>query len=307
MSVPGTTTCVHQKKTPTTTIEDIRWGIRALGLSGRSVAVHASLSSFGHVRGGAQTVIDGVLAEGCTMMVPAFTGRYIVPLPPEMQLPRNGREYPPVTYLPTEIESEIYDSKVDEIDRHRMGAIPEAVVKRSGRARGNHPLCSFAALGSEAQALVRDQSPLKVFAPFAALAERDGWVILMGVGLERMTLLHLAEKRAGRNLFRWGALDLEGERVYVTGGGCSSGFPNLTPYLAPWSQQVQVGASCWWAFPAAKTLQIASAIIRRQPTVTHCGSPACRSCHDAVRGGPVLAAANTEPTQSKKRNSGNAP
>jgi aminoglycoside 3-N-acetyltransferase len=43
-----------------------------------------------------------------------------------------------------------------------------------------------------------------VFGPLRALRERDGWVVLAGVGLTSMTLLHVAEIEAGRKPFiRW--------------------------------------------------------------------------------------------------------
>lgn len=261
--------------------------IKRLGLDGKPLMVHASLRSFGRVDGGAEAVADGLLAAGCTMMAPAFTGGYAVPPPPDMRPARNGRDYAGVVYHPG-VETCIYTVDTNEIDRHRMGAIAEAVVGRPGRARGDHPLCSMAALGPLAEALVADQGPLAVFAPFDALAARGGWVMLMGVWLNRLTLLHHAEGLAGRYLFRWCALDRDGQPMAVTGGGCSGGFVNLAPYLTPLMRRTTVGACVWSAFPAQETLSVAAEVIRQRPQITHCGDPDCRSCHDAVLGGPVL-------------------
>lgn len=53
----------------TVSLEDIREGVRTLGLSGAALCVHASLRSFGWVDGGAAVVIEGLLAEGCTVML----------------------------------------------------------------------------------------------------------------------------------------------------------------------------------------------------------------------------------------------
>lgn len=47
-----------------------------------------------------------------------------------------------------------------------------------------------------------------VCAPLQTLSEQDGYIVLAGVGFEKMTLLHLAEKNAGRKLFRLSPLIL---------------------------------------------------------------------------------------------------
>ena len=62
------------------TLDDIRTAARESGLSGRPVCVHASLRSFGWVEGGAQAVVDGLLAEGCTVLV--FTLTWVFASPP---------------------------------------------------------------------------------------------------------------------------------------------------------------------------------------------------------------------------------
>ena len=69
----------------------------------------------------------------------------------------------------------VYAPDAPDIDRADMGAIPAAVLAMPGRVRGNHPLCSFAAIGPLADELVAAQQPLHVFAPLRALAEA-GWV-----------------------------------------------------------------------------------------------------------------------------------
>ena len=120
----------------------------------------------------------------------------------------------------------------------------------------------------------------------AALVEKTGSIILMGVGLECMTLLHLAEQHAGRNLFRRWANDQNGEMIEVEMGGCSDGFGKLEPILAPLVRETQVGQSHWRLLPARETLALAAAI-RRDPLLTHCGRSPCR-CDDAVLGGPLL-------------------
>src|SRR6185436_9335886 len=89
----------------------------------------------------------------------------------------------------------VFTNDSTEIDRD-MGAIPAAILSWPGRVRGLHPLDSLTALGPRAEELASRQTPTDVYAPLEALARAGGYVVLMGVGLERMTLLHLAEKRA---------------------------------------------------------------------------------------------------------------
>ena len=181
----------------------------------------------------------------------------------------------------------MYSPEVLDIDRD-MGAIPAAAVAWPGRVRGNHPLDSFTAVGPRASDLVARQTPTDVYAPLAALARMGGSVLLMGVGLEKMTLLHLAEKEAGRALFRRWADDARGRPAAVEVGGCSEGFGKLEPYLRPVMRRADVGQSRWTLLPAGQALARAAEAIRSDPQVTHCGVETCERCNDAVRGGPIL-------------------
>jgi aminoglycoside 3-N-acetyltransferase len=173
-----------------------------------------------------------------------------------------------------------------EIDED-MGAIPAAVLAMPGRIRGDHPLCSFTAAGPLADELVSGQKPLDVFAPLSALAEADGSVILMGVGLGSMTLIHLAERMAGRNLFRRWANGSDGQPMMVEVGGCG-GFDNFKPIFSRLMKETKVGQSTWLVFPAKGALEAATRAIQEDPRVTHCDNPRCGRCNDAVMGGPIL-------------------
>jgi aminoglycoside N3'-acetyltransferase len=57
----------------TVTQSDVRRATQDLSLSGRPLCVHSSLRSFGWVQGGADAVINALLAEGCTVLVPTMT------------------------------------------------------------------------------------------------------------------------------------------------------------------------------------------------------------------------------------------
>jgi aminoglycoside 3-N-acetyltransferase len=156
-----------------------------------------------------------------------------------------------------------------------------------GRVRGNHPLNSFSAIGPLASDLIERQQPNDVYAPLERLAELHGAVVMMGVGLTSMTLIHLAERLAGRTLFRRWANDHDGRAMMVEVGSCSTGFDAFDSVLTPLEQRTTVGESLWRIFPAGPALAAATQAIRQNPGITHCGKPECR-CNDAVLGGPIL-------------------
>lgn len=264
----------------------VRAAIRELGLRGRPLCVHSSLRSFGRIEGGAQTVLGGLLAEGCTVLVPSFSSYYAIAPPVEMRPARNGWDYSVNWALPRSTRRR-YTPSSDLIDGD-MGAIPAAIISSNGRARGDHPLNSFAALGPLAGDLVRGQSPFDVYAPIRALAEVDGYVVLMGVGLDKMTALHLAEQRAGRMLFRRWADDPDGQPMMVAIGSCSNGFPRLDAVLQPLERQTVVGESLWRVFPVKGTLIVAEQELRANPNITRCDDPDCELCPDSIAGGPLL-------------------
>lgn len=266
-------------------VAGVRTSIATLGLSHRPVCLHTSLRSFGHLEGDADALIDAFLDEGCTLMVPTFSGdRFLVEPPGHLRRPRNGwdgsvRSEEPAT-APT------FDPATNEVSS-TMGTVPAAVLRRPERIRGRHPLWSLTAIGPAAEALIADQGPADATAPFRTLGELGGAVVLAGVGLERCSLLHYAEALAGRSLFyRW-ALDEHGEVVEWQVGGCSEGFPRLWPALQALATRVVVHSSDWIVLPAAEAAQAAARAIQAEPQITHCRRSLCNRCEDAVAGGPL--------------------
>jgi aminoglycoside N3'-acetyltransferase len=248
---------------------NIQQALRALGLSGHVICLHSSLRSFGHVAGGALTVVRALVDEGCTVLVPTFSSVFEVAPPSHLQFERNGwndRAGPD----PHHSSKRFYTPDVPDIDRS-MGLIPATVLSSTDHLRGNHPLDSFTALGPQAALLTGPQAPLDVYEPLTTLTRMKGFVLLMGVGLERMTLIHLAEKEAGRTLFRRWANDKEGRPMTVEVGGCSEGFGKLEPHLDSVMRRTEVGKSKWTVLPANKALACAASAIRADPEITHCG------------------------------------
>lgn len=270
---------------------DIERAIEGLGLAGRPVAVHVSLRSFGRLADGPSTIIDGMLGAGCTVLAATMApGLFGIPAPLDDRPARNG-----IDYVRQDLDRSIaswpglndtYDDTRTEVSSW-LGTFSAHVAARRDRVRCKLASGEFAAVGPLAHELIGGETDADVFGPLRALSERDGAVALMGVGLTRMTLLHLAELEAGRRPFiRW-ARGRDGQPTRVRAGECSEGFERLAPALAPVERRTRVGASHWRVLPARAALDLAAAAIRLEPWITHCPSPTCIECADAIAGGPI--------------------
>jgi aminoglycoside N3'-acetyltransferase len=271
---------------------DIQGAMETLGLSGRPVGVHVSMRSFGWLADGPSTIVDGMLAVGCTVlaatMAPDLFG---IPAPLDDRPARNGIDYDEQDRDRDSVAS--WPGLTDTYDRTRtevsswLGAFSAHVAARPDRVRCALASGEFAAVGPLAHELIGAETDEDVFGPLRALADRDGAVVLMGVGLDRMTLLHLAEVEAGRRPFiRWGR-GPDGEPARARAGECSNGFERLAPALAPIERRTNVGRSAWRVFPARPAIDLAAAAIRSDPSITHCPDATCIECADAIAGGPI--------------------
>jgi len=254
----------------------------------RPVMLHASLGSFrAHIAGGADALLDALLTRNRTVLVPTFTEpQFSLAAPTTLRPKRNGIDYTKPSAAPTQSEGTVYTVDCGLINPH-LGVFPATLINRAGAVRGTHPLNSFAALGPLADKLISEQSPADVYGPIRELAAHEGKIILIGVGLNRMTALHLAEQQSGRRPFlRWArAADSRVSMVEV--GSCSEGFPRLEPELHPYAQTAVVGASLWRAYPARQTLTAATAAITADQSITHCPDSDCPLCRDSIAGGPI--------------------
>ena len=126
-----------------------------------------------------------------------------------------------------------------------------------------------------------------MYGPIRELAAHAGLILLIGVVLNRMTALHLAEQQSGRRLFlRW-ARASNGQTSMFEVGSCSEGFPRLEPALGPYAHTAVVGGSTLLAYPARQTLTVATDAIKKDQSITHCFRKDCQLCPDSIAGGPI--------------------
>ncbi len=270
---------------------EIRSALVQLGLAEKSVCVHSSIRSFGdRLENGLNGLLDSFLDCGCTVMAPTFSKMFMQQPDRLYQPAQNGTAYDDEIFAdPFEYDpSLIYSPDTTLIATNFMGAFPTFMVGQPGRVRGAHPINSFTAIGPKAHQLIDGQTWRNVYAPFEALCEDDGYILLLGVHLDHTTILHYAEQLAGRTLLvRW-ANDANGQIQPCFIGTCSLGFQNFYPYVKNLEQQITVGSSLWRCFKAKDLTECCAQVIREIPEVSHCDNPNCLRCNHMALGGPIL-------------------
>ena len=185
---------VSETETPAT-VASLKADLRALGVTpGMVVFVHSSLSAMGWVCGGPVAVIlalQEALGPDGTLVMPTHTSDLTEP---------SRWENPPVpeSWWPVIRESmPAFDP--DLTPTRAMGVIPETFRKQAGVLRSDHPHVSVCARGPRAQEITADHSlanGLGEDSPLGRLYDLHAHVLLLGVGHERNTSMHLAEYRA---------------------------------------------------------------------------------------------------------------
>lgn len=246
-------------------------GLRALGLNQSSrVVVHSSLSSFGQVAGGAETVVGAITAVCGAVIAPTFT--YQTLLVPKVGPPDNGMEYgEDVAYV---------DFWRPDLPPHpNIGLIPATLLKHPAARRTQHPALSFVGIGHDVERLLALQTLDDPFAPLGWLADNGGDILLMGVTHRTNTTIHIAERRAGRPPFiRW-ALTHE-KVVEFKWPGDSGGFDAITPHIKHIVTHGQIGQANVQRIPAGMLVKIALDVIRNDPRALLCNNEDCERCRD---------------------------
>lgn len=156
-------------------IQRIADDLRHLGVEpGGVLLVHASLSAMGHVPGGAQTVVRGLidaLGDSGTLLMPALSYATVGP----------GRPWFDVRNTPS-----------------CVGAITEHFRQRPDTRRSIHPTHSVCGIGPGADEMLaehhHDNTPCGAHSPFRKLRDVGGQILMLGCGLRPNTSFHGVEE-----------------------------------------------------------------------------------------------------------------
>jgi len=256
------------------TYEKLKEAFDSLRLQDAPVIAHASLKSFGEVDGGAWTLLRAVLDSVGALMMPTFT--YKTMITPNVGPPNNGITYGAEQDLNLMAEPFTPNMPCDKL----MGIVPETLRNLPNAKRTSHPIQSFAGIRAEKFLAVQTiQNPL---ASIAALAEADGWVLLLGVDHTVDTSIHYAEKLAGRKQFlRWALMP---NRIVECPGfpGDSAGFNAIAPVLVNDTRAIQIGNTVVQAVPLKVLFFKVINSIKENPLALLCQQDDCERC-TAVR------------------------
>ncbi len=261
---------------------------REVGLNpGQPVIVHASLSTVGEIRGGAETVLGALLSLAKGVMAPTFT--YKTMIIPEVGPENNACDYGLGKEQNRMAEFFRPDMTADPL----MGVLPETIRKHPGARRSNHPLLSFA--GIKVDEALNAQTLAEPMAPIGVLARQNGIVLLIGVDHTVNTSIHYAERLAGRKQFiRW-ALTPQGVRECPGFGGCSDGFEQAAAYLEAFTRTGQVGAARVRAIQLRPMIESLTDQLKKQPLALLCGKAdgRCESVRRSLQAPLILETEDT--------------
>jgi aminoglycoside N3'-acetyltransferase len=154
----------------TTTVAGLTNHLDALGVErGGVLLVHMSYRAVRPVEGGPAGVIDALLAavgDKGTLVMPSWTDN----------------------------DDVVFDPLVARANSD-LGVTPDLFWRRPGVRRSDHPF-AFAATGPRAETIVGDPLPLpphRLESAVGRVFELDGQVLLLGVGHDANTTIHLAE------------------------------------------------------------------------------------------------------------------
>ncbi len=250
----------------TRSISEIVDQLRALGVEqGAVLLVHTSFRAVRPVDGGPAGLIDALdraIGPQGTLVLPSETGEWDEPFDPAKT---------PAT--------------------HNLGIVPEIFWRMPGVRRSDHPF-AFAARGPKASEITSDPlilPPYQRRSPTGRVLELDGQILLLGVGNDSNSTLHLAEMLAGVRYRRRKYFTVSGaagpERVdYDVNDCCCQLFSLADQWLNATGLQSEgyVGHARSRLMRAKDVVAAAVANLRRDPVIfLHPRGSGCAECDDA--------------------------
>ncbi len=254
--------------------DELKSAFQELGLANKPIIAHASLQPFGYIQNGADTVVQALSDSVQSLIMPTFT--YKTMITPEVGPPNNG-----ITYgIDGDLNKMAQPFTINMPADPMMGILPEALRNHPSAQRTSHPILSFA--GLRADSVLGTQTLYEPLTPISALAEEDGWTVLINVDHSVNTSIHFAEKLAGRKQFlRWAIME---NRVVECPNfpGDSSGFNAIATYIQPDTRRVNIGEAFIQAIPLRRLFEAVQELIKLDPLALLCQRTDCERCN-AVR------------------------
>ena len=267
--------------------EDIKFSLELMNIQkGDVIIVHSSLSSIGYVSGGADTVIDALLEvvgdEG-TIVMSTLTGWF---------------DHFDVCATPSAV-----------------GKISEVFRKRQNAHRSLHPVHSVAAIGKHAQYITEGHDKCETGCgsgtPYYKIKELKGKIMLLGVDMDRNTIMHCLEEEINARYLR--TLDILAPTYmdnYKQEKFTLKKFPpghrdfiRITPKLRNKDALIEgkIGNAVVKVIEMEKLFQIGLEILDKDPLFFICNNSNCNSCHWSRL---LYSTANNEIDYSRYKDSG---
>ncbi len=243
--------------------------LRALGVrSGGVLLVHTSFRAVRPIEGGPLGLIDALrsaLGSEGTLVMPSWTGDDEVPFDPASTPAAED-----------------------------LGTTADLFWRQPGVVRSDHSQ-AFAAIGPRAEAIVKTPLPLPPHVPDSPVGrvhDFDGQVLLLGVGHDADTSLHLAEliAKVPYGIPRHCMVRQDGKRVridYRENDHCCRRFALADDWLRARGLQAEgpVGHGTARLARARDIVGLAVDAIRQQPTIfLHEPGEGCADCDEARAG-----------------------
>ena len=240
--------------------------------------MHASLKRVGTVEGGAAMVLHRLLKilgkEGILLM-PTFTS-----------VTRHSSTHDNYTaagcwcggkesrHLPFIAELQP-DKDLGEI-AYRLCSWPSS-------RRSQHPTYSFVAVGKNSDKFVREYSAVDPLQPLKDFIKENPAIMTVGVGLESVPAIHVAEQRLTPSKFvkeRALTITSKGQAwVDVTAMGCNGGFQKLAQRIGSERlRETQIGMASARLYSMRALIQAAEKALHEDSMTLACGRPECLSC-----------------------------
>lgn len=245
--------------------ESIKFSLELMNiLKGDIILVHSALSSMGYVDGGAATVIDALLetvGEEGTVAMSSLTGW-----------------------------SDAFDPTTTP---SAVGRISEEFRKRKMAVRSLHPVHSVVAIGKHAKFITDDHDKCETGCgtgtPYLKLRDLGGKVMLLGVDMDRNTIMHSLEEEINALYLRTLTIPAPSYiEDYKNKTFTLKKFPpghrdfiGFTPILRKREAIIEgrIGNAAVKVMDIDKLFEIGLEVLREDPLFFICNNPNCNSCH----------------------------